>query len=100
MVISVTMYVHIYIIQKLEIILRLSKTQPVPVKAEDSGIKGAYIMLWSFINYYFFISSIIKKGKFAQCQSGFRDTGSEREKMASVFTALAPKGKRRKKLSL
>lgn len=72
-----TMYVHIYILSRkkkptffevlvqIEIILRLTKNHPVPVKAKNSGIERDHIVLWDFLIITLFISATIKTGKFA-----------------------------------
>lgn len=61
-------YVYIDIIQEkkitffkvqTEMILRVTKTHPIPVKAKNSGIEWVYISLWHFLIITFFISATI-----------------------------------------
>lgn len=53
------------VLVQMEMILRLTKNHPVPVKAKNSGIERSYLALWDFLIITFFISANIKKEKFA-----------------------------------
>lgn len=47
------------VLVQMEMILRVPKTHPIPVKAKNSGIEWVYILLWHFLITTFFISATI-----------------------------------------
>ena len=93
---SVTLFFKVLVQMEMEMNLRLSRSHPVWVKAGSSGIRKAYVTLWNFL----IIAFLFLWPSRRKSWSGFRATLTKRqnERMVSVFTALAPQGKRRKKI--